>query len=328
MHPLLAAATIATSLLVPLTDLGPGEYAWGYAGGLWENGSNAIPADHLAAGLDHAGRIEPLDEGGHPSPDGSIVFLAVGGDEARRIFGAFQAAVATDPHVRGKNLVLANGAADGFDASHWIRETDPNYDRVKTMALDTAGVTALQVQAAWLDLSDDYPYSPLPIQDGNAYRLKGSYSYALHALKARYPNLQIVYLSSRVFGGYSSIGRNPEPYAYEAALSVRWIVVGQVLTMRTADLGPYWDSRIGDINYNHDFPWVSWGPYFWANGITPRFDGLVWERSDFEENGEDLSAPGAAKAGAFMLRSLLLDPTTANWFTATVPARRSRAVRP
>jgi hypothetical protein len=323
MNLLLAATTIATSLLVPFNDLGPGPYAWGYFGGLWEDGSNTIPADHLAAGLIQVHKIEPLDVNGKPSPDGKIVFMSVGGDEAHQIFGAFSAKALSNPHVRRDNLVLANAAELNYDAVRWTRDTDQNYDRVDNAVLRAAGITPKQVQVAWLDMSVDYPYSPLPISDGDAYRLKGHYANALRALKVRYPNLRAAYLSSRVFGGYSTLARNPEPYAYESVLAVRWVVVGQVLSMRIADIGPYWDTRVGDVNYARGtVPWTTWGPYLWANGTTPRLDGLFWMRDDFAADGEALSEKGASKAGDFMLRSFLREPTTAGWFTETpLPAR-------
>lgn len=327
MSLLLAATTIATSLLVPFNDLGPAPYAWGYDGGLWENGSNVIPPEHLAAGLARAATIQPLDENGAPSANGKIVFLSAGGDEAHRIFEAFRESSLADPHVRKGDLVLANGAANMYDAVRWTRDTDQNYDRVDHTVLNAAGVTPLQVQAAWIDMSVDYPASPLPIQDGDAYRLKGHLSNAVRALKVRYPNLRVAYLSSRVFGGYSTLARNPEPYAYESVLSVRWVVVGQVLTMRTAAIGPYWDTRVGDVNYDHGVaPWITWGPYFWANGTKPRSDGLTWEREDFAGDGETLSDRGAAKAGNFMLRSFLREPTAAGWFTSVPLPSRMRTV--
>lgn len=324
----LAAAALSGALLVPFTDLGPEPYAYGYFGGLWEDGQNTIPADHLKAGLARAARIQPLDVAGRPSPDGRIVFLSAGGDEASKIFASFSEAASRDSRVRQNALVFANGAEEGLTAARWIRDTDATYDRIDSLVLGASGLSPKQVQAVWLDLSNDYPYSPLPIQDGDAYRLKGNYSNALRSLKTRYPNLRVAYLSSRVYGGYSTLARNPEPYAYESVLSVRWIVVGQVLTMRIADIGPYWDTRVGDINYDHEVaPWVTWGPYFWANGSEPRADGLHWDRDDFGEDGESLSSAGAAKAGRYMLESMLRDPTTANWMTIAVQPVRQRPAR-
>ena len=323
----LLLAAILTANLVPFNDLGPRPYDYGYFGGLWEDGSNTIPADHLAAGLERARRIQPLDANGKPSPNGKIVFLAAGFAETQKIFDDFTAAAKSDPRFKSDSVVFANAAVPGYETWRWAQPWDSNYNRVKNYVLAPARVTEKQVQAVWMEVVTNTPYSPLPIQDSDAYRLKGDIAYALRTLKEKYPNLQIVYLSSRVYGGYATTSWNPEPYAYEAVLSVRWIVVGQVLTMRQAAIGPYWDTRIGDINYEKGIaPWTTWGPYLWANGTTPRSDGLTWERADFESDGETISERGAAKASNLMLRFFLHEPTAAGWLTTGVAPARPRAV--
>jgi len=319
---LLLAAALAT--LLPLNDLGTAPYGYGYYGGLWEDGSNTIPADHAAAGLQQASLIQPLDADGHPSPDGRIGFVVAGFDETQQIGDAFAAMTHNDPRVR-HDVVFANAALANMDAPHWVLYRDANYDRIRNTVLKPAGLTEKQVQAAWVELEDAYPYTPLPPQYSDAYLLKSYYAAALRAMKIRWPNLQVAYLSSRVYGGYATTARNPEPYAYEAALSVRWVILGQVSTIRNG--GYLWDSRIGDVDYERgSVPWVTWGPYLWANGTTPRSDGLTWGRDDFASDGEALSDQGARKA-AGMLFSFLMTEPTAQWFRATDLPPRVRPAR-
>ena len=43
-------------------------------------------------------------------------------------------------------------------------------------------------------------------------------------MKQRYPNLRLTYLSSRIYGGYAGGMLNPEPYAYEGAFTMRWLI--------------------------------------------------------------------------------------------------------
>jgi len=313
--PFVLSLILAT--LIPLNDLGPAPYAYGYYGGLWEDGSNTIPADHAADGLRRAALIQPRDADGNPSPDGKIGFIAVGFDETARIANAFSANTQLP-----SNVTFVNAAAPGLDASHWILYRDPNYDRVRDHVLAPAGLTEQQVQAAWIEPADDHPYSPLPIQDGDAYRLKSLLSESLRAMKKRWPNLQVAYLSSRVYGGYATTQWNPEPYAYEAGLTVRWTILGQITLMRT---GYLWDSRIADVDYNKgSAPWITWGPYLWADGTTPRSDGLTWSRDDFAADGETLSDQGAMKAAA-LLRSFLMSEPTANWLRLYERVRPIRA---
>lgn len=309
--------------LIPFNDLGPAPYAYGYYGGLYEDGSNTIPADHLAAGLRRASLIRPLDANGNPSPNGKVVFLGVGFGETARITDAFIAMAANDPRINHDSLVVLDAAHEGFTAPAWYAPlAEANFNRIKDQVLAPAGVSEKQVQAAWVQMTTDEPAPPLPRQDAQAYRVKGYIATALRNLKARYPNLQVAYLSSRVYGGYA----DAEPYAYESALSVRWVVMGQVTLMRTGFL---WDTRISDVDYEKGTaPWVAWGPYLWADGTIPRSDGLTWERDDFDADGASLSEQGARKGATLLLDFLLQEPTAATWFRAAHAPGRTRAVRP
>jgi hypothetical protein len=313
--------------LVPLNDLGSAPYGWGYFGGLYEDGSNTIPADHLAAGLRRASLIRPLDANGKPSPGGKVVVLSVGFGETARIGDAFAAMAADDRRVDHQSLVLLDAAHDGFDRQAWIEpDIEVNFRRIKEQILAPAGVTEKQVQAAWIQMVTNAPGQPLPPQWADAYVVKGYLASALRNLKGRYPNLQVAYISSRVYGGYATTSWNPEPYAYENALTVRWVVLGQVTLMRTGFL---WDTRISDVDYEKGVaPWIAWGPYLWADGTTPRSDGLTWERDDFNADGETLSDKGARKGATLLLDFLLQEPTAANWFRAPNAPGRGRAVRP
>ena len=316
--PLLLAITLAT--LIPLNDLGPAPYDYGYIGGLWDDGTNTIPADHAAAGLHRASLIQPLDANGHPSPDGRIGFVVAGFQETSMIADAFAEMTRDDPRVR-HDIVFVNGAFAGADAVHWAND-HLVFDRVRNVPLRDAGLTEQQVQAAWVELADDNPYLPLPIQYGDAYVLKSNIAGALRAMKKRWPNLQVAYLSSRVYGGYATTNWNPEPYAYEGGLSVRWIILGQITWMRT---GGIWDTRISSLDYEKGVaPWVTWGPYLWANGTTPRSDGLTWQRDDFAADGETISQQGAKKAAGMLLDFMMHEPT-AQWFRIETP--RVRAIR-
>ncbi len=89
MNVLIASIALAATTLIPLNDLGPREYLWGWYGGLWDEhntGDATIPADHLAAGMRQAALIQPLDSHGNPAPDGKIVFMSVGYGNTQKTF--------------------------------------------------------------------------------------------------------------------------------------------------------------------------------------------------------------------------------------------------
>ncbi len=59
-----------------------------------------------------------------------------------------------------------------------------------------------------------------------------------------------------------------------------------------------------------------WGPYLWANGTTPREDGLYYEVSDFAGDGTHPSPAGQQKVAQLMLKFFKTDTTTRPWFVA------------
>lgn len=334
----LTASPLLAGDLVPLTDLGNRPYDYGYFGGLYENGSNTIPADHLAAGMKRAALVVPRDAGGAPSPSGKIAMLIAGFGETQRIAcgefatcdaGSFMAMASHDPRVNHDSLVIANAAYEGADATYWVAPPYgyASFARIRDQVLAPAGVTEAQVQVAWIEMMAANPDTPLPPPYSDTYRLKGSIAAVLRELKTNYPNLQLAYVSSRVYGGYSTSKWNPEPFAYESGLSVRWDVMGQIVEKRDNFL---WDTRIGTLSYEKELaPWIAWGPYLWANGATPRADGLAWLRDDFEANGESLTPKGAHKAAQLLLDFLIEEPTAQNWFRSAYvpPPARTRAAR-
>lgn len=69
-------------------------------------------------------------------------------------------------------------------------------------------------------------------------------------------------------------------------------------------------------------PWMAWGPYLWADGMTPRSDGLTYACSDFNSSDGTHPAPGGAqnKVAQLLLDFFKSDSTAKPWFTAGQPA--------
>jgi len=313
----------------PIMDMTSSRYL-GFQGGLYENSSDTVPADHAAAGLSAAASIRPLDQNGNPSSTGAVVFLSIGMSNATIEFSAFQTQAAANPNVNHTTLAMENGAYGGVTACPWTVAqglptptpcpgltgvpAENQYDRVRDTVLATATtapsappgcgsasnpcLTERQVQVVWIKNAN-----PSPALNGQgslsastvcandiltieACNYESQLGQTIRAAKSRYPNLKQVFLSTRIYAGYALVPLNPEPYAYEYGFSAKWLIQAQIDQIRNSTVNPV----AGDLNYsNGHAAWTAWGPYLWADGASPRSDGLYWcgGQSSVPCNGED-----------------------------------------
>ena len=307
--------------LVPLCQMGEDQTYKGQDGGLYGEGQNDPPPAQAAAARRELSRIQPLDAQGMPSPEGRIVLMSIGMSNTRMEFAAFKDLAQTDPNKSAK-VVVVNAAIGGMDVVAWAQSRATQWGTAWEGAerrLKEANVTPKQVQAIWLKQakigpagSGEFPAHARELADG---MLK-----ILHIAKERYPNLRIAYLSSRIYAGHATIGLNPEPYAYESAFSVRWLIQEQI-------------RGDGELNYNPakgaaKCPLLLWGPYLWADGITPRkSDGLTWEREDLAADGTHPSQKrGVTKVAKMLLKFFQTDPFARTWYLS--PDALKRISRP
>jgi hypothetical protein len=220
---------------------------------------------------------------------------------------------AADPTVNRNTLVIVNGAADGQDAPAWSTPKSPAYERIKNVRLAPLGLSENQVEIVWLNVADPHPNLSLPADSADAQVFLANLGAIVRALRVRYPYLQLVFLTSRSYGGYGNTGWNPEPYAYEEGFSVKWAIESQINEMRGKPVNPLAGSL---SNAKRQAPVMLWGPYIWADGMTPRSDGLVWQRSDFEDDGQHPSQAGETKVGQMLLDFFKNSLYTKCWFVA------------
>jgi hypothetical protein len=314
----------ATAGPIPLIDLGSGTYK-GFSGGLYSAGANVEPAAHATAGHARAQSVVPLDTSGAPSAGGKIVLLSIGMSNTTQEFCAagstasvcsswsFMGQAAADAAVNQTTLTIVNGARGGQDAQAWDAATDVNYDTVRLNRLGPLGLTERQVQVAWVKQADAGPSDSLPSIQADAYQLEARLGNIARALRSHYPNLRMIFFSSRIYAGYATTTLNPEPFAYESGFAVKWLIQAQIDQM--ANGGTVTDARAGDLNYSTGAAWLAWGPYLWADGMTPRqSDGLVWQNADFAADGTHPSQTGQQKVGTMLLAFFTTSPFTKCWF--------------
>ncbi len=292
-----------TAHLTPLTELGTGKYKE-QDGGLYGGGSNEPPKAHLDAAMKEVSKIRPLDAEGNPSPDGKIALMSVGMSNTSQAFSSFVQKVRVDSD-KSPALVLVEGAQGGQTGMRWADPETPLWKVVETR-LQTAGVTAKQVQVIWLKQAEAGPAS-LGAFPKHAEVLKANVVKGLNHLKARFPNLRVAYLSSRTYGGYATTMLNPEPYAYEGAFAMRWVIQDQIAGKPELNF----DATKGEVKS----PLLLWGPYLWADGKAARkADGLAYGPEDFTADGTHPSQSGRMKVAEVMLRFFKTEPTAKGWF--------------
>jgi hypothetical protein len=324
-----AAATTGTLDLsslsgrIPLTDMGSRTYL-GFTGGLYPNGSNTMPGAHATAGAARARNVVPRDANGNPNAGGRIVLMSIGMSNTTQEWcdvasfpcnsWSFTGQTAADNGVDHAALAVVDGAKGGETAADWVSGASPNYDRIRDSVLAPAGLTEAQVQVIWLKMANPDPTVSLPSNSADALLLLAQLGDIVRVLHNRYPRLQIVFLSSRIYGGYATIPLNPEPYAYETGFAVKWLIQAQIDQM--ANGGTIVDPRPGNLNYATTAPWLAWGPYLWADGQNPRSDGLTWSAAEMEADGTHPDTAGETKVGARLLTFFKTDPRAACWFLA------------
>ncbi|WP_420643461.1 hypothetical protein [Candidatus Leptofilum sp.] len=290
--------------LTPLTELGSGTYH-GAQGGLYPGGSNERPFTHEAVGIEIAKSIRPLaTDGTVDEQNGKIGFVAVGMSNTSMEFEAFLDQADEIPQLNPA-VVLVDGAQHS-KASQFVANPNDEYWSVLTERLTEAGLSDEQVQVVWLKNARARAKAPFPV---DALMLKNDLKEIVKLLHGRFPNLKIVYLSSRTYGGYATIDLNPEPYAYQSAFAVKWLIEDQI----TGDAELNFNLNSGSVNA----PWLSWGPYLWADGTAKEGGGFVWEQSDFSYDGTHTSPSGQAKVAGLLYYFLRTDETAVPWFLAS-----------
>ncbi len=313
---------------IPINDLGQGLYLGQFQGGLYPNGSNDIPPAHAARGLQRAEAMSPLNTFGEVDPNGRIVMISIGMSNASQEFCAqsgtdpcapwtFMGQAAAHPDVDRDTVAIVNGAIGGKPPSAWLDVSNNLTWGEVDDRLQGQGFSTRQVQVAWIKFANGGPSVSLPDPNADAHLLAESIAQIVRNAKLRYPNLTMVFLSSRIYAGYSITNTNPEPFAYESAFTMKWLIEAQIRQMATGAV----DERLGNLDVDTIAPWMAWGPYLWADGLNPRDDGLVWECDDFQSDGTHPDRPGEEKVGAALLEFMLESQFTQSWFsTLAAPA--------
>jgi hypothetical protein len=288
---------------VPITDLGTGTYL-GVEGGIYGGGSNVRPPAHDSAGVSIAQGIGPLDSNGNPDPNGQYAMLVIGVSVTRTVMNQFGPLEQADPALHDQFLIV-NGAIDGTTGPDWADVNSGVWQTVLNYYLPYANVSAKQVVAAYvlIPYPGNGPGQSFPGYLGNQ---ESDFTKLAQNLHTYFPNLQLAYLTSAFYGGYSPTSY-PEPHPYESGYAHASVIEDQI----NGDPALNYDPANGPVMA----PWLSWGPYIWTNGLNPRGDGLTWSCQDVANDGTHPSSPqGRDKTAGLIVTDFKFDDTTTPWF--------------
>jgi PKD repeat protein len=311
----LGDCTLTNVGLTALPDLGWGNYSNNnryFIGGLYPNGANQRPAAHEAAGLRIATEeIQPLDTNGVPATNGAIVLISSGMSNTTQEWASkgtnhFTGQALRDPS-RNPRLTIVDGAIGGQDAPAWTNINSPNWSNVLSR-IRNAGRSSNQVQVLWIKQAIAGETGALT---NHAVQLQRYVEVIIRNAKRLFPNLKICYVSSRTRAYVYGSGLNPEPFSYETAFAMKWLVEKQINGAAELNFDPARGPAVA--------PWISWGPYLWTDGLRGRSDRLLTVCPDDLEN--DFTHPSAnghvPKVGNQLLAFFKTDPTATPWFLRT-----------
>lgn len=294
--------------LKPLNEMSTNDRYLEQVGGLYGGGMNQPTERDRKAAVHELAKIIPLDPAGRPGDDGRIVLVSISMSNATQEFSRFKQIADSDPD-KSPRLTIVDCAQGGQAMAEWVAPDARPWGEA-ARRLERAGVTPAQVQVAWIKLANKGPRGEL---HSHGRKLQKDTLAVIQNAKERFANLRIAYLSSRIYGGYSDGPLNPEPFAYESAFPVRWLIQDQM--QGNADLN--YDSGHA-TNKPVKAPLLLWGPYLWADGVTPRkSDGLTWKREDFGRDGTHPSQSGRDRVARLLLSFFKDDPLAKSWFVGS-----------
>lgn len=252
------------STILPLPVLGTGLYK-GRQGGLYPDGLNDPPQAHRTY-------INQATQKIYPSGSDSLLgFLALGISNAAQEFGAFLHDQNANPD-RNARIIFVDGSEGGQDVEQSI-DVDENflngYWNNVAEKVAAAGLTPDQIRVVWLKTTSKLHSSDF---DQQTTKIRTELVTLMRIIKTHYVNVQIAYVSSRIFGGF--VDPPTEPHDYEEAFAFKQLIEDQI--------------NFADPNINFltgTVPLILWGPYIWSNADLQPYQSLMWCPEDYEDGG-------------------------------------------
>lgn len=293
-----------------IRDQGQTLYRNVFVGGIYGAGLNVRTPLHQKLCTDAADQVQPLDAQGAPDPQGLIGVVGFGFSGSKLVWDEVPAALAdpVNPPLRS-GLTLVNCAYPGQDADDWSvspSTTPPpwcwNVHVPSQLAL--AGVTAAQVQVAWISTGKRQQTSAFPQSVADLQALIAEI--VKHA-KTVWPNLRLLYLDTVPCNHYidPSFGLS-EPDYFESGFSVRELILQQLAGDLTLNPAPQRGPVVAPV--------LDQGGEFWCDGSRADSRGHSWKcPDDVRADGHHPSSAGAKKLARLLVARWRTDGVACRW---------------
>lgn len=264
------------------------DFYMGEQGGLYPGGLNTPPAAYLA----QLGALAT-----DLADDDQLVVMGLGMSMMQNALAGFGPFL-NEPEVND-NLVLINGAI-GSNQQRW---EDPNYWgwNVGMQALAGAGLTAADVRVVLYHNSWSGPSGTFPEY---AEMVRDSFAITMGIIQDKYPNVDLILVNSRHYGGWNDDSKQPEPFAFWEGFSVKWLIEDRISCVSDCGALLAWNA----------YQWNTWPSSF---GLP---DGTIWPENYFVADGLHLSQAGQAVSGELWHEYLSGTSFTAAWYLDAPPA--------
>lgn len=141
--------------------------------------------------------------------EGKIGVICIGMSTLNSIAGRLVSKYHEDAE-RHSSVTLVNGGISGKVSRFW---SDPDDNCWTTLAdrIAAAGLTTAQIQMVWVMMTNSYPATYGVMTQAQLLAIFSN-------LKSKYAALQVGWMSSHPYTGYSTDDRVPEPTAYDDSL--------------------------------------------------------------------------------------------------------------
>lgn len=285
---------------IPIANLGKSTFN-GFVGGKYPEGNNEIPYQHFQAGMNLSAEIKPLNnEGIYDTINGQVGFMVLGFSTSA-MTGRF---VRSIYETQGQNdrVKIIIGAQGGKDINS-MTQTSDNYWKIIDTILKEEKLSPQQIQVIWISSGDILAYQQsFPDQ---CYTQIEKYQLMLLAVKNKFPNIKMVFISDRTYAGYiGEIGEGPqelkEPTAYYNSWTVKWLIEKQIKNEQGFTL--------------NEIPFIDWGPTLWTDGVAGNKNGYTWNCDDSGKGGIHPSSKGRMKEASMVYLYFKAHPYLKNIF--------------